>query len=1144
MRIFLRALLLAGLVLALAAGCGDDSASGGQGADASSATAGQTGVEGGALGGSAAGEAGRGEGGTGASDAVRDGTELRATVSDVFGHPLEGVEVSVVDSKGSATSDASGAVSLNVENDRMITVKFSGEGYTEQFKVVALGANTRHVNVRAQLLKREVARTIPSVEVGGAAAGRHGVRLELPPNALVDERGKPVTGAIDVTMTPVDVLTAELEAFPGRFEGVDEGGAQTPLVSYGVVEFKLTQDDRPLQLAPDAQAAIELPIYATQHPDGSDIVEGDTIPLWSLDEATGLWQQEGTGTVVASVRAPSGFALRATVRHFSWWNCDMWPRLAQIRVRCTIDDGDADSVRVEAGTQCQIVARLLVENRPQSRTDFADAPVPIGQTSGELGVPAERELTLEGCAVVERIDDGELVEACGSASINLAEDETRLVSLSLSVGGPLTVELLAPTSDLTTDAEVEIEVSADGEPTSVDLLAVDQFDPEGVPFVIKTWSEPPYTLTWDTRNVKQGVYLLGVQARRSGLVAFAEQLVEVTVQRDSPPPEARFSAVSATGRPLYTFAFDPSATTTQGPRIESYLWDFGDGDQALTAEPAVVRHRFRAPGTYAVALRVTDIDGGQSTAVDQVTIAARDSLGPIQLEQLGPSLAERERVTFKASLPAAMNVTWSVRIGDTGAISTRRGRCLLLSDDCTSVVPDGSPLTFNYHPVVPSLSDLSTLEAYDEPIIITAATVTGFSELTTTLTVPALPSLALEQSQTVPCLPLGNTLRRVDVPDAWFAFELLSSESISDVSFQVLDPAINSAWSWPKQSYTKNRAQLTHPMRGHGAPALASFQCASGVEGMTVNAKAEQSSGTIPVGKLTTLTPNDVGKFYLVGSLPPNPEVVKGGSVLGAVSRVEEDFSGDVALFASDGTRGRVDKTGSFATATSIPLDPDREYALSLIRSGRDLSQVIIDAPAPRATLALGQTAGTKLAMGFLPGRVDVTAPVGWLLLSNDQGADFDTIEGEWRTFARPALERDWGVVFSQGGTHAFQLTRSLTFFFPDGLDINVSATPTKGVVAAGVTTNGAFSGALDDFAHLYEFDGSVGDKVTLTATASQSTTVLVVDPSRGVVAECSPVLCGNSPITIQESGRHAIAVSRDDRSSGPQTYAFSFTIQ
>src|SRR6202008_1408413 len=41
-----------------------------------------------------------------------------------------------------------------------------------------------------------------------------------------------------------------------------------------------------------------------------------TIALWSFDETTGLWKEEGTAT-------KTGSNYIALVHHFSYWNCDM-----------------------------------------------------------------------------------------------------------------------------------------------------------------------------------------------------------------------------------------------------------------------------------------------------------------------------------------------------------------------------------------------------------------------------------------------------------------------------------------------------------------------------------------------------------------------------------------------------------------------------------------------------------------------------------------------------------------------------------------------------------------------------------------------------------------------------------------------------
>src|SRR5687768_12227616 len=50
---------------------------------------------------------------------------------------------------------------------------------------------------------------------------------------------------------------------------------------------------------------------------------------------------------------------------------------------------------------------------------------------------------------------------------------------------------------------------------------------------------------------------------------------------------------------------------------ESYDWDFGDGESAITANPA---HTYDASGTYTVTLRVTDKKGRTNSASEVVTV--------------------------------------------------------------------------------------------------------------------------------------------------------------------------------------------------------------------------------------------------------------------------------------------------------------------------------------------------------------------------------------------------------------------------------------------------------------------------------------------------------------------------------------------
>jgi PKD repeat protein len=266
-----------------------------------------------------------------------------AIVQAIDGTPLAGVTVATTSgSSSSGTTDAGGRATLATGTGVPVLLKFSKTGYADQFRNASLPPSADSGYLEVTMLPREPALTLPDAAVGGTLTGKDGARVTFPANALVDAAGSAVGGAVQVSMTPVDVA-ASVAAFPGRFAGVRIDGQQGLLLSYGPVEFVLTAGGAPVQLAPGKSATIEIPIYRSLRKNGTPLAAGDVIPLWSLDERTGAWVEEGAGTVVLA-DTPSGFALRATVQHFTWWNCDDFESPpAKPKPRCLVDT-NADGV--------------------------------------------------------------------------------------------------------------------------------------------------------------------------------------------------------------------------------------------------------------------------------------------------------------------------------------------------------------------------------------------------------------------------------------------------------------------------------------------------------------------------------------------------------------------------------------------------------------------------------------------------------------------------------------------------------------------------------------------------------------------------------------------------------------------------------
>jgi len=333
---------------------------------------------------------------------------LSGVVTDTSGASIADVTVEVVDGGASGTTDANGEVSLSGLGTGIdLVLRLTASGYAEQFVRTRIPAGTDAGRFEATLITREAAGTV-SADTGGNVGGSDGTAIDLPPNALVDGNGDPVGGSVDVALTPVDTSNDdEFAAFPGSFGAIERDGQRVRLATLGVAEFLLEQGGDELQLAPGATAELTIPLYATQL-DGNALAAGDTIPFWSLDEATGEWVREGTGTVIASSDSPTGLALTFTVSHLSWWNLDVVVDPASVVPAFSLASGDSfndgETVFVSAtstdsnGLRQRSTANVPADNSSGSVSldILPDTPIQVG-ASGRNGTVVD-EQTVNGSA--------------------------------------------------------------------------------------------------------------------------------------------------------------------------------------------------------------------------------------------------------------------------------------------------------------------------------------------------------------------------------------------------------------------------------------------------------------------------------------------------------------------------------------------------------------------------------------------------------------------------------------------------------------------------------------------------------------------------------------------------------------------------
>jgi len=276
---------------------------------------------------------------------------IEGFILDNLGEPVDGASVQSIASglSGAVTTGADGFYSLPAQTSTElieVTQSSTRSGPAlwprQQATATQAGITRLDITVRyeegygSSTLIADASTQANTVTNTGRLA--YNAEVDLPAGAIVDSNGDPVDDVLVNIANNVVTDPGVANVFPGLFLGTPLSGSQGPIESYGFVEITLTDPAGIEQLSLDP--AVGATIYIPVNPDP---VGTDTIPLWRLDDATGIWEETGTATRVGSTNV-----FEASVTSFSTYNLDR-PMLAPVTLTVTAYE-DRSWNSINAGT--------------------------------------------------------------------------------------------------------------------------------------------------------------------------------------------------------------------------------------------------------------------------------------------------------------------------------------------------------------------------------------------------------------------------------------------------------------------------------------------------------------------------------------------------------------------------------------------------------------------------------------------------------------------------------------------------------------------------------------------------------------------------------------------------------------------------
>jgi hypothetical protein len=286
--------------------------------------------------------------------------------------PAAGVSITV--GAKTAVTDANGYFRIsNASLDKNASLVVAQKsGYFKALRSFSATSGTNQVTIK--LIKKTLTGTV-SATAGGDVVTSNGTKVTLPANGIVvASTSAAYTGTVNAYISYIDPTATDIDqTIPGSYMANDKDGKRVMLTSFGMMAVELEgASGEKLQIMSGSKAILTMPI-----PSSAQGSAPGSIALWSVDESTGLWKEEGTA-------AKTGSSYIGEVAHFSFWNCDV--SVPSVNLQLTLNNAAGQPL---AHVQVRL-KRISTTNGFNQTYGWTDS---LGKVSGL--VPANEVLQLD-----------------------------------------------------------------------------------------------------------------------------------------------------------------------------------------------------------------------------------------------------------------------------------------------------------------------------------------------------------------------------------------------------------------------------------------------------------------------------------------------------------------------------------------------------------------------------------------------------------------------------------------------------------------------------------------------------------------------------------------------------------------------------